>query len=109
MARAELVRGSVADLMPHLEKHRRRKDLLLIIPEEETPAAGTEPLPEEATEARHPITIHDGIPLLPTQGAKQRVTLALVKQLADEAWGLPGGPARSQPGIGLMGGGDVYS
>lgn len=98
MAQARLIQGTGDELIRHLERYRHQNNLLLIIPEEEiseqTATSGT----EEPTGSKSLATIDwNGVPLLPTHGAAQTVTMELVKRLAEEQPG-PVSPSRqTQP------------
>lgn len=84
MAQAQLIQGTGAELLSHLERLRHRKNLLLIIPEEE---AGKESLetPKEASAVEAvAATTRNGVPLFPSRTPAQRVTMELVKRLAEE-------------------------
>jgi hypothetical protein len=80
MAQVELIRGTGSELLPHLEKHRDRKDLLLIIPDEKPSGQDSSP----ATDENGKMVLRNGVPLLPTARAVHPVTLEMVKQLAEE-------------------------
>jgi hypothetical protein len=84
MARMQLIRGTGAELLPYLEQHRERKDLMLIIPEEEPPEQCAEAGRDDAAGTQSRTEYRNGVPLLPTQKAAQSVTMALVKRLAEE-------------------------
>lgn len=84
MAQAQLIQGTGAELIAHLEKRREQPDLLLIIPEEAPPSeASTLPI-EAENHQQGKIFLRDGIPTFATQGATQPVTTELVKRLLDE-------------------------
>jgi hypothetical protein len=84
MAQAQLIQGTGAELIEHLENRRDQKNLLLIIPEQEISAQNAVPATGEPA-GRSPLTVlRNGVPLLPTQGAAQTVTMEQVKLLAEE-------------------------
>ncbi len=82
MAQAQLIQGTGAELLPYLQRMQHRKNLLLIIPEEETPEGA---LDTPAHLALPPDTVfRNGVPLFPKREVAQPVTLELVKRLAEE-------------------------
>lgn len=77
MARVQIIRGTGEELIAYLKNYSVRKNLTLIVPEEETADNGHKPYPEGAV-------IRNGVPLLPTEGRTQVVTMERVRQLMDE-------------------------
>jgi hypothetical protein len=89
LAQAQLIQGSGEELLSYLEKHRDRKNLLLIIPQEKPAVEGPGPdaPPGEQNSSSETVTaavVRNGVPLFPTQAATQKVTMELVKRLAEE-------------------------
>lgn len=74
---SHLIEGSGAELIRHLEKRRNQNNLILIIPEEIVPIAVSNSYPENAT-------VRNGVPLFPTEGRLEVVTMEKIKQLQDE-------------------------
>jgi hypothetical protein len=77
MALAQIIHGTGEELISYLKNHRHHKNLTLIIPEEEIPN-------EERTSYPEGAVISNGVPLFPTEGRTQVVTMEHVKQLLDE-------------------------
>ncbi len=89
LAQAQLIQGTGEELLSYLEKHRNRKNLLLIIPQEEPAVEGPGPVApsREQSSGSETVTsaaVRNGVPLFPTQEATQKVTMELVKRLAEE-------------------------
>jgi hypothetical protein len=74
MAQAQLIQGTGEELIAYLKKRRHLRNLLLIIPEGEDAGEARKSYPEGAV-------IRNGVPLLPTEGRKQVVTMEHVRQL----------------------------
>jgi hypothetical protein len=84
MSQAQLIQGTGAELLPHVERLRDRKNLLLIIPAEESDdtAGLSHTLPDR--EIPPGTLFRNGVPMFPSRAVPQRITLELVKQLAEE-------------------------
>jgi hypothetical protein len=84
MAQAQLIQGSAEELLAYLEQRRDKKNLLLIVPEEDNVLDTRSSTRNQQSEARSNAAIRNGVPLFPTQGAAQPVTPELVKHLLEE-------------------------
>lgn len=77
MALAQVIQGTGDEIIAYLKNHRNQENLTLIVPQEPTPGPARKPYPEGAT-------LRNGVPLFPTEGRTQVVTMERVKQLMDE-------------------------
>ena len=73
----QVIQGTGDELIAYLEKHRDKKKLTLIIPDEEAAGAARRAYPSGAA-------IRNGVPLFPTQHRTESITMEHVNQLMDE-------------------------
>jgi hypothetical protein len=77
MAHGYTIRGTGEELITHLLERRTQRNLVLFIPDEETPRKPATSYPEGAP-------LRNGAPLLPTEGRTQAVTPEQVYELLEE-------------------------
>jgi hypothetical protein len=77
MALAQIIQGSSDELIAFLKNRKSQENLTLIVPEERAAEITRTSYPEGAT-------LRNGVPLFPTEGRTQAVTLERVKQLMEE-------------------------
>jgi hypothetical protein len=72
------------ELLPYLEQLQHRKNLLLIIPDEDAPTvAASQGAPEQVS--LPPQTVfRNGVPLFPKREVTAPVTLELIKRLVED-------------------------
>ncbi len=73
----QVIHGTGDELIAYLQNHKSQQNLTLIVPEAEAADKIRKPYPEGAL-------IRNGVPLLPTEGRMQVITMERVKQLMDE-------------------------
>jgi hypothetical protein len=79
MALAQIINGTSEEIIRYLEQNRDKHDLTLIVPEE----VEAENQKEQFVYPRDAIR-RNGVPLFPTEGREETVTLELVKKIRDE-------------------------
>jgi hypothetical protein len=85
MAQAQLIQGTGAELLPYLQQLKHRKNLMLIIPEDDAPIDSRSAPPASEVVGLPPGTeFRNGVPLFPHRKVAEPVTLELVKRLDED-------------------------
>lgn len=77
MAQTETIQGTAEELIAFLEKCRHRTNLTLLVPPETAEDALLSSYPEGAV-------IRNGVPLFPTTGSTEPMTMEQIRQLLEE-------------------------